>query len=377
MSSIMLSTTKLDLELFQGEKDLRLNCNERLILKDTKKNPLSSRSDSRWIKRKRFKLNLEIFRDIFKICPRVQGQDFDALLTDEEIVSCLNLSGKTNGIGQALFSKSTISFGGKSKRVKRPVKKSTKAPARGVVIRETPEMTLSKKKDKEVRRKSMRDFHKTHPSGSGTVTKTAPSAAKIKPYVTMKELMTNNNKQDSSGEDSDQENDSDDVKTQSDNENESNSEHETDENESGSESDQEENEEDEDDEELVKIQSKCRNCFSMDVSCPSEVPIQHTPTLLIVNVSVITILLRGFSIDKMDKSESYLGCSLNTENDMKSQSKSSGKSVQSEEPEFEVADLDMPQDQEENPANDDEEPKEKVASKRGLVLYHPRTFRFL
>ncbi|GKA49943.1 hypothetical protein Tco_0743016, partial [Tanacetum coccineum] len=28
-------------------------------------------------KRKIFKLNLEIFRDIFKICPRVQGQDFD------------------------------------------------------------------------------------------------------------------------------------------------------------------------------------------------------------------------------------------------------------------------------------------------------------
>ncbi|GKA23935.1 hypothetical protein Tco_0709968 [Tanacetum coccineum] len=39
-------------------------------------------------------------------------------------------------------------------------------------------------------------------------------------------------------------------------------------------------------------------------------------------------------------------------------------SVQSEEPEFEVADSDMPQDQEENPGNDDEEPKEKVASKR-------------
>nr|GEU50273.1 hypothetical protein [Tanacetum cinerariifolium] len=37
-------------------------------------------------KRKRFKLNLEIFKDIFKICPRVQGQDFDALPTDEEIV---------------------------------------------------------------------------------------------------------------------------------------------------------------------------------------------------------------------------------------------------------------------------------------------------
>ncbi|GJZ51680.1 hypothetical protein Tco_0606195 [Tanacetum coccineum] len=36
----------------------------------------------------------------------------------------------------------------------------------------------------------------------------------------------------------------------------------------------------------------------------------------------------------------------------------------SEEPEFEVADSDMPQDQEENPRNDDVEPKGKVASKR-------------
>nr|GEY56856.1 hypothetical protein [Tanacetum cinerariifolium] len=48
----------------------------------------------------------------------------------------------------------------------------------------------------------------------------------------------------------------------------------------------------------------------------------------------------------------------------KSQSKSSGKYVQSEEPGFEVVDSDMPQDQEENPGNDDEEPKEKVTSKR-------------
>ncbi|GKC59875.1 hypothetical protein Tco_1087473 [Tanacetum coccineum] len=44
----------------------------------------------------------------------------------------------------------------------------------------------------------------------------------------------------------------------------------------------------------------------------------------------------------------------------KSQPKSSRKSVQSEEPKFEVADSDMPQDQEENPGNDDEEPKEKT-----------------
>ncbi|GKC60846.1 hypothetical protein Tco_1088444 [Tanacetum coccineum] len=44
----------------------------------------------------------------------------------------------------------------------------------------------------------------------------------------------------------------------------------------------------------------------------------------------------------------------------KSQSKSSRKSVQTKESEFEVADSDMPQDQEENPGNDDKEPKEKT-----------------
>ncbi|GJX24555.1 hypothetical protein Tco_0230851, partial [Tanacetum coccineum] len=71
----------------------------------------------------------------------------------------------------------------------------------------------------------MRDFHKNHPSRSGTVTETAPSAAKIKTSVTN----DSNNEQESSGEDSDQKNDSDDDKTKSDNENESNSEHETDE----------------------------------------------------------------------------------------------------------------------------------------------------
>ncbi|GKE65742.1 hypothetical protein Tco_1519903 [Tanacetum coccineum] len=49
-------------------------------------------------KRKRYKLNLEVFKDIFKICPRVQGQDFDALPTAEEIVSFLRDIGHTREI---------------------------------------------------------------------------------------------------------------------------------------------------------------------------------------------------------------------------------------------------------------------------------------
>nr|GEV61787.1 hypothetical protein [Tanacetum cinerariifolium] len=106
---------------------------------------------------------------------------------------------------------------GKSKRLKSPKKKYTKAPARGVVIKETHEMPLSKKKEKvDVTRDD------------------------------------SNIEQDSSGEDSDQENESNDEKTQLDNENKSDFEHETNESKSGSESDHEENEEDEDDEEEVK-----------------------------------------------------------------------------------------------------------------------------
>ncbi|GKD15291.1 hypothetical protein Tco_1199698, partial [Tanacetum coccineum] len=151
-----------------------------------------------------------------------------------------------------------------TKRVKRPAYKSTKAPARGVVIRETIEIPLSKKKEKvdvtrgkgiellsdvaltkeaqfeEVRRKSMRDFHKTY----------------IEAESWGNDEDDSNNEQESSGEDSDQENDSDDNKTQSDDENKSDFDRETKKNESGSKSDQEEDEKgDEDDEEEVKDES--------------------------------------------------------------------------------------------------------------------------
>ncbi|GJZ71703.1 hypothetical protein Tco_0635554, partial [Tanacetum coccineum] len=81
---------------------------------------------------------------------------------------------------------------------KRSIKKSSTKPATGIVIREPPVETKSKRKEKEkvdvalgkgiellsdvaltkeammkeVRKKSLRDFHRTHPSGSGTVDST-------------------------------------------------------------------------------------------------------------------------------------------------------------------------------------------------------------
>ncbi|GJY04931.1 hypothetical protein Tco_0370871 [Tanacetum coccineum] len=100
----------------------------------------------------------------------------------------------------------------KGKRLKTPAKKSASKPATGIVIREPPVETKSKRKEKEkvdvahgkgiellskvalfeksqmkeVRKKSLRDFHKTHPSGSGTIAEKPPSVEKITPTVTSK-----------------------------------------------------------------------------------------------------------------------------------------------------------------------------------------------
>ncbi|GJV02685.1 hypothetical protein Tco_1336254 [Tanacetum coccineum] len=101
----------------------------------------------------------------------------------------------------------------KGKRVKRSVKKSSTKPAIGIVIREPSVETKSKGKEKEmvdvarvkgiellsevaltekaqlkeVRKKSLRDFHKTYPSGSGTGAKKPPSVENITPTVTSEE----------------------------------------------------------------------------------------------------------------------------------------------------------------------------------------------
>ncbi|GJS57519.1 retrovirus-related pol polyprotein from transposon TNT 1-94 [Tanacetum coccineum] len=62
----------------------------------------------------------------------------------------------------------------KSKRVKRASKKSSTTPAAAL----TEEAQI-----KEVKKKSLRDFHKTHPSGFGTVAEDPPRVAMITPTV--------------------------------------------------------------------------------------------------------------------------------------------------------------------------------------------------
>ncbi|GJZ92739.1 hypothetical protein Tco_0664804, partial [Tanacetum coccineum] len=375
----------------------------------------------------------------------------------------------------------------KLKRVERPAKKSTNATKTGVVIRDTLVMSLSKKKEKitvekrkgidflsevalteeaqyeEVRKKSLRDFHKTHPSGSGIVT----SVTKIKPSVTNKGTSAKPGVPDMTEEESTESEakpwgrDEDD----SNNDHDSSSEGSDQESDSGSESNQEENEEevedDEDDEEenytstddedetnveskitlnqVIKdahatistatkktevpvtssshssdLASKFLNFSDIpytdaEIVSPMDVHVHHeevsnfAPHVIKRMVteslehavlakessqpkstyeaaaSLTKFELKKILIDKMDENrglkkrktskdveptkgpknkESKFGSSKGT----KSQSKSSRKSIQAEEPEFEVADFDMPQYQEENLGNDDE-PKGKVASK--------------
>ncbi|GKC93215.1 hypothetical protein Tco_1158657, partial [Tanacetum coccineum] len=117
----------------------------------------------------------------------------------------------------------------KGKRVKRLVKKSSTKPATGIIIREPPVETKSKGKEKEkvdvacgkgiellsevaltkkallkeVRKKSLRDFHKTRPSASGTVAEKPPSNEKITP--TGNDEDDKNDEQESKDESSEQE----------------------------------------------------------------------------------------------------------------------------------------------------------------------------
>ncbi|GJW54182.1 hypothetical protein Tco_0098267 [Tanacetum coccineum] len=49
-------------------------------------------------KKKRFKLTLKVFRDIFRICLRVPSRDFDPLLSEEDTVSFLRELGHTGEI---------------------------------------------------------------------------------------------------------------------------------------------------------------------------------------------------------------------------------------------------------------------------------------
>ncbi|GJT20280.1 hypothetical protein Tco_0890217, partial [Tanacetum coccineum] len=121
----------------------------------------------------------------------------------------------------------------KGKRLKTPAKKYASKPATSIVIREPPVETKSKRKEnvdvahgkgiellsevalfekaqmKEAGKKSLRDFHKTHPSGSGVPDVTNDDSSESESDSWGNDEDDNNNEQESSDKSSKQENDSD------------------------------------------------------------------------------------------------------------------------------------------------------------------------
>ncbi|GKE47888.1 hypothetical protein Tco_1479146, partial [Tanacetum coccineum] len=196
------------------------------------------------LEKKKFRVDTEVFREIIQICLRILNQDFIAPPSEEELVtfieelgySSMCISRKTtrldrlresqalNLVGHQRFSSLQTYYdfetgkvpprkarkykkvasslrklspvkeaepAKKAKRVKRPAKKSTTTPTAGVVIRDTPGVSVSKKKPpakadrskgieilsnvalseaaklKEATKRSQKDFHMLHASGSG------------------------------------------------------------------------------------------------------------------------------------------------------------------------------------------------------------------
>ncbi|GJZ51895.1 hypothetical protein Tco_0606410 [Tanacetum coccineum] len=273
----------------------------------------------------------------------------------------------------------------KSKRVKRPTKKSTNVPTAGVIIIDTLVMPLSKKKEKvtvkkrkgidllsevaltkeaqykEVRKKSLRDFHKTNPSGSVIVT----SVAKIKPSVTNEGTSSESDQEENKEEveDDEEEKEDESVKTPS--------------NYTSTDDEDETNFDDDVDVRLNEpvntdegfIQKEGTDAKMINVQQGNEnLEITLNQVIEDAHVHFSTVTKRTEVPEKTSKDveptkgpktkESKSGSSKGT----KYQSKSSRKYIHAEEPEFEVTYSDIPQDQEENMGNDDEEPKRKVES---------------
>nr|GEX83663.1 hypothetical protein [Tanacetum cinerariifolium] len=182
-------------------------------------------------KKKRLKLTLEVFGDIFQIFPRVPGRNFDVLPSEEDNMSFLrelDYTGEINSLndiiiyGAILSECLTSSTMQESKAYKTylgyaiepPVETKSKRKekvdvTRGKGIELLFEVALTKEAEmKELRKESLRDFHKSHPSGSGTVSKKPPSVEKIIPTITNKGTESSNESGEHENESEEQDSDS-------------------------------------------------------------------------------------------------------------------------------------------------------------------------
>ncbi|GKA39940.1 hypothetical protein Tco_0732533 [Tanacetum coccineum] len=197
MSSITAQQTKLDLELVPKENRIDIGkCNGRIPRGLTPREPT-------------FQVVLDaialtpcypaflITTDVPEICPRVQGREFDPLPSKEDTVSFLRELGHTleiNSLNDVVISnplgpemkesKAYKTYLGHTTgvvppKISRKFKKASPSKKDSIPVQANEEpLNL-----KEVRKKSLKDFHKAYPSGSGTGAKKPPSVEKITPTV--------------------------------------------------------------------------------------------------------------------------------------------------------------------------------------------------
>ncbi|GJS44332.1 hypothetical protein Tco_0569375 [Tanacetum coccineum] len=131
-----------------------LSSNEETERRDGAGNLLRFKID----KKKRFKLTLEVFRDIFQICLRVPDRKFDPIPSEEDTIygvvlpECLTSPEMKESKEYKTYSWPCIPDEvpvTKGKRVKISVKKSSTKPATGIVIREPLVEAKSKGKEKK------------------------------------------------------------------------------------------------------------------------------------------------------------------------------------------------------------------------------------
>nr|GEW72585.1 hypothetical protein [Tanacetum cinerariifolium] len=91
------------------------------------------------IDKKRFSLSMEVFREIFQICPNLPYQEFDALPSDEEIVSSSKNLDIEETYGNLMPTRLIYATGAASPKMKRKLKKpASPSKKRTLVIKKAP-----------------------------------------------------------------------------------------------------------------------------------------------------------------------------------------------------------------------------------------------
>ncbi|GJY07250.1 hypothetical protein Tco_0374304 [Tanacetum coccineum] len=204
------------------------------------------------LEKKKFQVDTEVFREILHICPRILNQDFIAPPSKEELVIFIQELGYSGNCASLRKQQDLIDSGNhelkscrkvrkykkvaspsrklspikeaepikKVKRVKRPAKKFTPASTAGVIIRDTPGVSISKKKaptkgDGVGSQPKVPNKSEDKTTGTDKGTSTTPGVPKVPTYKSESNAESWGDSEDYNDDDSDDDSKGDDDKADS------------------------------------------------------------------------------------------------------------------------------------------------------------------